>query len=94
MSAQSLSCVQLFATPWTTLLQAPLYTGLPRQEYWSGLPFSPPGYLPDHRIRLIFPVSLALEGRFFTTEPSVEAPIILNRAYLGAMQGFLGDSDS
>ena len=65
--------------------------GFPRQEYWSGLPFSPPRDLPDCRIQLIFPVSLALEGRFFTTEPPVEAPVILNRAYSGAMEGFPGD---
>ena len=71
-----------------------LSLGFPRLEYWSGLPFSPLGDLPDRRIKLIFPVSLALEGRFFTTEPPVEAPVILNRVYLGVMQGFPGDSDS
>ena len=27
------------ATPWTEAHQASLFTGLPRQEYWSGLPF-------------------------------------------------------
>ena len=26
--------------------QAPLSLGLSRQEYWSGLPFPPPGHLP------------------------------------------------
>ena len=46
--------------------QAPLSTGLSRQEYWSGLPFSPPGDLPVPGIE---PVSPALAGRFFTTEP-------------------------
>ena len=33
-----LSCVQLFATPWTTAYQAPPSMGLSKQEYWSGLP--------------------------------------------------------
>ena len=28
-------------------LQAPLSMGLPRQEHWSGLPFSSPGDLPN-----------------------------------------------
>ena len=28
-----------FVTPWTTAHQAPLSTGFPRQEYWSGVPF-------------------------------------------------------
>ena len=37
--AQSLSCVRLFAGPWTVAHQAPLSMGVPRQEYWSGLPF-------------------------------------------------------
>ena len=41
------SCVQLFATPWTIACQAPLSTEFSRQEYWSGLPFPPPGDLPD-----------------------------------------------
>ena len=38
-----LSCVQLFATPWTVACQAPLFTEFSRQEYWSGLPFPSPG---------------------------------------------------
>ena len=37
-----------------------------RQEYWSGLPFPSPGDFPDPRIE---PVSPALAGGFFTTEP-------------------------
>ena len=39
--------------------------GISQQEYWSGLPFSPPGALPDSRIK---PMSPALAGMFFTTE--------------------------
>ena len=42
-----LSCVRLFATPWTVACQAPLSMGFPRQEYWSGLPFPSPGDLPE-----------------------------------------------
>ena len=34
-------------TPWTAACQAPLSMGFPRQEYWSGWPFPPPGDLPD-----------------------------------------------
>ena len=37
-SVQSLSCVQLFVTPWTVAHQAPLSVGFSRQQYWSGLP--------------------------------------------------------
>ena len=42
--------------------------GFPRQEYWSGLPFPPPGDLPDPGIKPESPVSPALAGGFFTTE--------------------------
>ena len=36
---KSLSCVQLFVTPWTVgAYHAPLSMGFSRQEYWSGLP--------------------------------------------------------
>ena len=45
--AQLLSHVQLFVTPRTVARQAPLSTGFPRQEYWSGLPFPFSGDLPD-----------------------------------------------
>ena len=41
------SCVWLFATPRTVAFQAPLSMEFFQQEYWSGLPFSPPGELPD-----------------------------------------------
>ena len=45
--AHSLSRVWLFATPWTVARQAPLSVGFSRREYWSGLPFTSPGDLPD-----------------------------------------------
>ena len=44
-----LSHVWLVVTPWTVAHQAPLSMGFSRQEYWSGLPFSFPGGLPDPR---------------------------------------------
>ena len=46
------SCVQLFATLWTAACQTPLSMGFSRQEYWSGLPCSPPGNLPDPGMKL------------------------------------------
>ena len=51
LSVQSLGHVQLFATPWTVAWQAPLSVGLFRQEYYSGLPFLPPGHLLDPGIK-------------------------------------------
>ena len=44
--------------------------GISRQECWNGLPFPPPVGLPDPGIKLLCPVSRALAGGFFTTEPS------------------------
>ena len=43
--------------------------GFSRQEYYSGLPFPPPGALPDPGIELMTPAAPVLAGRFFTTEP-------------------------
>ena len=46
---KSLSCVRLFATPWTVAHQAPLSMGFSRQEYWNGLPFLSPWLLLNYR---------------------------------------------
>ena len=54
-----------YATPWTVACQAPLFMIFSRQEYCSGLPFAPLGDLPNPGTE---PASLALAGRFFTTE--------------------------
>ena len=56
--------VQHFVTPWTVAHQVPLSMGLSEKEYWSGLPFPPPGDLPDPGIE---PESPGLAGGFFTT---------------------------
>ena len=64
-----LSCVQLFATPWTVACQAPLSMGFSRQEDWSGLPCPSPGDLPNPGIEPTSPAAPALQGGFFTDEP-------------------------
>ena len=61
-----LSCVRLFATPWTAAYQAPPSMGFSRQEYWSGLPLPSPGDLPDLGIE---PVSPAFQADALTSEP-------------------------
>ena len=67
--AQSLSNVQLSMTPRNLACQAPLFMGLPRQEYWGRVVISfSRGDLPDLEIELTLPASPALAGRFFTTE--------------------------
>ena len=40
-----------------------------RQEYWSGLPFPPPGDLPHPGIKSVSLESPALAGGLFPTEP-------------------------
>ena len=64
--AQSLSRLWLFATPWTVAFQAPLFIGFSRQEYWSGLPCSPPVDLPNSGIE---PRSPALQADSLLSEP-------------------------
>ena len=44
--------------------------GFPRQEYWSGLPFSSPGDFPDPGIKPTSLVSPTLSGGLFTIVPS------------------------
>ena len=60
--------LQLFATLWTVAHQASLSVGFSRQEYWSGLPFPPPGDLSNPRIETASPESPASARRFFTTK--------------------------
>ena len=48
-----LSHVQVFVTPWTEVIQAPLSMGFSRQEYWSGQPFPTPKDLPDPGLCLL-----------------------------------------
>ena len=66
--------VWLFVTPWTVAHQAPLSMGFPRQEYWNGVSFPPPGDLPHPGNELESPLSPELAGGFFTTSVTWEAP--------------------
>ena len=72
--AQTLRCVRLFAMPWTIAHQAPLSIGFSRQEYWSGVPFAPPGDLPDPEIESVSLTTPVLADGFFTTRATWEAP--------------------
>ena len=63
---KSLSCVRLFATPWTVAYKAPLSMEFSRQEYWSGLPFPSPGDLPSPGIE---PGSPTLQPDALPSEP-------------------------
>ena len=66
MERLSLSHVKLCVTLWTVAHQTPLSVGFSRQEYWSGLPFSFLGGLPDPGIK---PGSPALQADSLQSEP-------------------------
>ena len=61
---QLLSQFQLFVTPRTVARQAPLSTGFPRQEHWSGL--------------VSKPASPAMAGGFFIHQGSPCVTIAIN----------------
>ena len=71
---KSLSCVQLFATPWTVAYQAPPSMGFSKQECWSGLPFPSSGDLPDPGIK---PGSPALQADTLPSEPQGHHPNLM-----------------
>ena len=58
------SNVRLFVTLWTIAHQAPVSMGFSRQEYWSGLPCSPPGDLPNREIRPESPPTPELQADY------------------------------
>ena len=70
-------CARLFVTPWTVAVQAPLSMKFPRQEYWSGFPFTTPGDLPDPGIEPASLASPVLAGGFFTTAPPRKTLMVL-----------------
>ena len=81
-----LSRVRLFETPWTVAHQASPYVGLHKQEYWSGLPFPPPGAPPDPGIALESLAAPALAGRFLPLAPP--GKLILWEAHLKRCQRY------
>ena len=70
MHAKSLQlCPTLGSCGLHTAHQAPLSMEFSRQEYWGGLPFPPPGDLPDTGVESESLASPALAGGFLTNEP-------------------------
>ena len=63
------SPVQLSGTPWMVAHQAPLSLGFSRQEYWSRLPFPPPGHLSHPGIEPKSPASANWQADSFLLEP-------------------------
>ena len=66
------SCLTL-SDPVDCAHQAPLSIGFSRPEYWSGLPFSSPGDLPDPGIK---PGSPTLQAESLLSESPGEPPVL------------------
>ena len=64
---QIYSVMSDFVSLWTISRQSPLSMEFSRQEYWSEVPFPPPGGLLDPGIKPMSLAFLALAGEFFTT---------------------------
>ena len=88
---KSLSRVQLFAILWTIGHQAPLSMGFPRQEHWSGLPFSSPGDLPNPGIK---PRSPSLQADALTSEPPGKIMIVKLESFLESYEKFYINKES
>ena len=79
VKVKSLSCVQLFATPWTVAYQVPQSMEFSRQEYWCGLPFPSPGDLPNPGIK---PGSPALQADALPSEPPGKTSVSKDVAFV------------
>ena len=80
--------VWLFATPWAAAHQAPLSMWLSRQEYWGGLPFPPPGDLPDPETEPASLVSPALQMDSLRIEPLGRGKILVQSPLLKLPHAF------
>ena len=93
-----LSHVQLFVTLWTEAHQFPLPMGILQARILEGaaigVPFPPPGDLPDPGTEPVSLMSPALAGGFFTTGATWEAHkglVFLN--YFGSEKASMGSKD-
>ena len=77
--AQLLHSCPILCTPRTVAHHASLSIGFSRQEYWKGLPYHPPGVLPNPKIEPLSLMSPALASGFFTTS-ATEKPQTLGIA--------------
>ena len=90
LSQFEFACYVCACMLWTVVCQAPLSMEFSRQEYWNGLPYPPPGDLPDPGIEPAALVSPTLASRLFTTSLlyltskyfSVDHMICIHKCYL------------
>ena len=87
MACESVSCSVVsdcFATPWTVALQAPLFMGFPRQEYWSGLLIPSPGDLSHTGIEPGSPHCRQILYCLCTQGSPLWWPVLLNSHFVSA----------
>ena len=77
-----LSRVRLFSPPWTAAHQAPLSMGFSRQKYWSGLPYSPPGYLSNPGMEPRSLTTPAMASGFLPLMPPRKPFLSMDNAFL------------
>ena len=70
--------------PWTVAHQSPLSMDFSSKDYWSGLPFPPPGDLPNSGIKLGSP---ALQADSLLSEPPGKSNIPNKVSKLGFLLG-------
>ena len=58
----------------------PLSMDSSRQEHWSGLPFPPPGHLPNPGTEPVSPAAAALQADSLPTE-SVGKPLVITKQF-------------
>ena len=73
---QSLSYVQLLASPWTIAHQAPLSMGFFRQEHWSGLPFPSPTGWQASWITIQLRPKVSLVAQLVKNLPAVQETLV------------------
>ena len=79
-------CYSVTSDSATMTRQAPLSTGFPRQEYWSGLPFPSAGDLPNPGIK---PTPLHWQKNSLPTEPSEKALHLILKVLFGTPRNWL-----
>ena len=86
-----LSHFWLFATVWTTVLQALLFIECSQQEYCSELPFPSPRYLPNRGIECVSPASPALQADFLPLNhwgsPSINIYLFKRKEWIFTTEG-------
>ena len=83
-------------TPWTVACQALLSMRFSSWEYWNGLPFSAPGYLPNPGIESLFPASSGLQADSLPLSYKEALLIVdlINCCYTSKTQGSSGGGES